>query len=102
MARWSLKPLAAAVPVTGRIHECAVPQHRDLHSVGIKAEIHFFRIAYANAARARTLDKVAINAHLLGNLNRIAGREGRPLALRLDGLIGQLKAFDTRAGHVKC
>ena len=96
-----LKPLAAAVPVPRRVHERTVPQHRDLHGVGIKAEIHFFRIADADATRASTLDEVAIDAHLLGNLNRIAGREGRPPALRLDGLLGQLQALDARAGHVE-
>ena len=97
----SLEALTAAIPVPRRIHKSAVPKHRDLHRVGIEAEVHLLRIADADAARAGAFDEVAVDARLVGDGDWVAGREGRPAAWRLYGLLGQLQPLYAGARHVE-
>ena len=97
-----METLTASVPVLGSVDERPVPKHRDLHGVSIEAKVHIFRVANANAARARSLNEVAIDAGLAGDVNRVAGRERLlAAALGLDDLLGQLQPLDAGAGHVE-
>ena len=97
-----LKTLAAAVPVLCPVDERAMPKHRNLHGIRVEAKVYLLRVADADAARARSLDEVAVNARLAGDVDRVAGRERLlAAALGLDDLLGQLQPLDARAGHVQ-